>query len=33
MLELLTLSVVITGAYFLLKAIWDYEMRVAKSEQ
>jgi hypothetical protein len=32
MLEALALTAVIAGAYFLLKAIWDYEMRVAKSE-
>jgi hypothetical protein len=32
MLEILTLTAVLAGGYFLLKAIWDYEMRVAKSE-
>lgn len=32
MLEVLTLTAVISGAYFMLKAIWDYEMRVAKSK-
>lgn len=32
MLEVLVLTVVISGAYFLLKAIWDYEVRVAKSK-
>jgi hypothetical protein len=32
MLEVLVLAAVVFGAYFLLKAIWDYEMKVAKSK-
>jgi len=30
MFEVLTFVLVITGTYLLLKAIWNYEMRVAK---
>ncbi len=32
MLDILIFTAVIAGAYFLLKAIWNYEMKVAKSE-
>jgi hypothetical protein len=28
MFETLTLTAVIAGVYFLLKAIWDYELRI-----
>ena len=32
MLDTLIFTAVIAGAFFLLKAIWNYEMKVAKSE-
>ncbi len=32
MFETLTLIVVVAGTYFLLKNIWDYQMRIAKSK-
>jgi len=32
MFEALMFIFVITGTYFLLKAIWNYEMRVAKQK-
>lgn len=33
MLKILFLGAIIAGAYFLLKAIWDYEIKIAQSEK
>ena len=32
MLEALALIVVVSGAYFFLKAIWNYELKVARQK-